>query len=119
MTVNDISWIKLLIDNTEPPAARDIIMDHFKLVTRILNLETSYKALSQPNSELEKEIDQLINDFEENFFVGVEQNYLPFLNALKQKNTNFYQNDNERFSFLENLCQQYFRTKKWKIQLQF
>jgi hypothetical protein len=61
-----------------------------------------------------KEIEILLNNFEERFNGEIENNSINYLNKLKLLDTSFYENEKMRFEFNFFISAQQFRTKKFK-----
>ena len=75
------------------------------------------KSKGVNNVEIEKEIETTIINMEEDYHTQLEQKALPFLEALRNEDTNLFSDEEGILDFCLFLCTQYFRTKRMKMSV--
>ena len=111
LTEAEIKLLKAFIDKDTNPMIRKLNhgwIDFFSQVFKIRDLLDS-NGVSHP--EVEKMLDVLAHNFEEDFHGKIESDAIKFLEMLYRKDLSFYDDDDKLIKFLFFICQQYFRTQ--------
>ena len=110
LSKKDIEYIKLLIGESRNPATR--LYKDFLVLFLILGwLKDNPPPHMTSDPGFESLIDQQIINAEEDFHSSIESNMMPVLNAIKQRDISFYNDDEQCMKFLHFLSLQLFRTK--------
>ncbi|QNU63990.1 DUF4238 domain-containing protein [Vreelandella titanicae] len=118
LTEAEIKIIQAFIDQDKRPLIRKLNhgwIDFFNQVFKIRDLLDSH-GVSHP--EVDKMLDVLVHNFEEDFHGRIESDAIKFLEMLYRKDLSFYDDENELIDFLFFICQQYFRTQNIDSKVQ-
>ena len=69
---------------------------------------------SKEKNKSNKDVDVLMNVFEENLNSEIEKNSIKYLDYLRNSDISFFENEKEHFEFIIFISTQHFRTKKFK-----
>ena len=110
LSKEDIGYIRLLIGKSPNPATR-LYKDFLMLFSIFGWLKDNPPPHMANDPEFESLIDQQIINAEEDFHSSIESNMMPILNAIRQRDISFYNDDEQCIKFLHFLSLQSFRTK--------
>ncbi len=110
LSKKDIEYIRLLIGKSPNPATR-LYKDFLMLFSIFGWLKDNLPPHMASDPEFESLIDKQIINTEEDFHSSIESNMMPILNAIRQRDISFYNDDEQCIKFLHFLSLQSFRTK--------
>lgn len=99
LSKEDIGYIRLLIGKSPNPATR-LYKDFLMLFSIFGWLKDNPPPHMANDPEFESLIDQQIINAEEDFHSSIESNMMPILNAIRQRNISFYNDDEQCIKFL-------------------
>lgn len=114
---NDILLIKLLFVNASPPCLQPLhnqLLDGF---TSTFEVKRMYEKFGNKNTEIEKKIDIMINNLEEDLHCDIEKTAIPFLEQIRKKDLSFYDDEQNKMEFNYFVATQYLRTNHMKQRL--
>ena len=117
LTPNDILLIKLLFVNASPPCLQPLhnqLLDGF---TSTFEVKRMYEKFGNKNTEIEKKIDIMINNLEEDLHCDIEKTAIPFLEQIRKKDLSFYDDEQNKMEFNYFVATQYLRTNHMKQRL--
>ena len=110
LSKKDIEYIRLLIGKSPNPAT--LLYKDFLILFSLFGwLKDNPPPHMASDPEFESLIDQKIINIEEDFHSSIENNIMPILNAIRQRDIRFYNDDEQCMKFLHFLSLQLFRTK--------
>jgi hypothetical protein len=113
LTADDIVHIEEFIKR----GPEHLIPEHSNMVV-IFNLLFNYlrnEGLSvSGDSEVERKIDVLVNNFQEDVHTRIENSGAEYVNMLRNKDLSFFKSKADAMRFMNFLCVQYMRTEKIK-----
>ena len=110
LTKKDFEYINLLIGKSPNPVTR-LHKDFLMLFSIFGWLKDNPPPHMASDPEFESLIDQQIINTEENFHSSIESNMMTILNAIRQRDISFYNDDEQCLKSLHFLSLQSFRTK--------
>lgn len=111
LTKAEIEFIKVLIGQDKRPLIRDLNHGWIDFFNQVFKIRDLFASQGTSHPELDKILDVLVHNFEEDFHGKIESDSIKFLEMLYRKDLSFYDNDDELIGFLFFICQQYFRTQ--------
>lgn len=114
---NDIEFVKRFAIEQSTPYLKEVHLRTLNSFALVFKAKKFLESSGKDDPELNKEIDELINNFEEDFHGEIEKSSIKFINYILEEKIDFYQDKEERVGFLCFLCFQYFRTNKIKANM--
>lgn len=114
LTENEIRILKkLFIDSVPDTELKKLHLGWLRIYGLVPALVRLINETQSINQEDKKLLDITLHNIEEDFHSKMEDAHLPDLASMIEKDLSFYENDERRIHFLNFICLQYFRTKKF------
>jgi hypothetical protein len=115
ITYHDITWIRKIFIEDQPKLLQENNEGWLKLYSFVFDLENIVKQMGRNSSTIDEAINVQIKTLGEEVNTHIENIGIPLLMQLRQEKTDFARNDNEIMHFYYFISEQYFRTKRMKI----
>jgi hypothetical protein len=113
----DIEFVKTFAIEPSTPFLKKVHLRTLELFTSVFWVKHRLEKTGKNSPDINQEIEELINNFEEDFHAQVEGDAVKYINLILNENLSFYKDREERVKFLCFLCFQLFRTKKIKYNM--
>lgn len=117
LTEEEIEFVKKIAIQHSPNILKNI---HYKFLngfTEVYTFRDNLRRNGLSDGDIEKKIDELINNLEEDYHSKIEGNSTKYIDSILKKDVHFYKTEEGRTEFLYYLCIQYMRTKKMKTNV--
>lgn len=111
LSEQEISLLKAVIECDSRPMIRRLNHNWIELFDNVFRLKRQLGVEGIASLEIDKMLDTLICNLEEDFHCSIESEGDEFLELLYNRDLSFYDDDERLMSFLFFICQQYFRTQ--------
>jgi hypothetical protein len=113
----DIDFVKTYAIEPSTPLLKNVHLRTLEWFTSVFLVKHRLEEMGNNSSDINQKIDDLINNFEEDFHAQIEGDAVKYINSILNENLSFYKDKQERLKFLCFLCFQFFRTKKIKYNM--
>lgn len=117
LTPNDIFFIKQIFVNKSPLFLQPLHNQLLDRYTSIFKLKKTYEKSGLKSAEIEKQIDIIINNLEEDLHCDIEKTAIPFFEQIRKKDLSFYEDERNKIKFNYFVATQYLRTNHMKQRL--
>lgn len=114
---DDIFWIERLLIKPSPEFLQPLHRNLLSMFNAPFKMIEELKKRGIGGDEFEKQSDIIINNAHEKIHTIIEGQAIPWIEKLQNKDISFYQNDENRRSFLYFISTQYFRTNKIRTSM--
>ena len=114
LTKEENEFIKKVVIEHSPDILKGIHLNFLNGFTEVFSMRNALRRNGLADDEIERKIDELINNLEEDYHSKIEENSIKYIDAILSKDIQFFETEEGRGEFLYYLCIQFIRTKKTK-----
>lgn len=117
LSKNDILFLQNFVESISTGIIREANLKWIDLFSFIHRFEEMVKKEGTLTEKLEENINQLVKNLNEDSHAFIENQSIDYVEKLLEKDSSFFENDEDRGKFLVYLVAQYLRTKSMRERL--